>query len=361
MNNMKKTILLIMPVLLLCGCKVKEKEKEITVFSDTVTSIYTGKVKRKMPGGEGSALMDNDSKVEGLFEKGIFISGQAESVPYSVTYGDRVFSGIYTGEVADRLPAGNGTFTSDAFLFDGIWNNGMPDGKGTVSAEHFRIDTSSGILEGSYSGDINKGKAEGNGTFIYQDGRNEIQMAGNFTGSQFDGLMVKTVRYRDTDKSYLVNYRNGKPQESAASMISYLEGMRKESYCLSEAQYKFISDHSSLFAGTGNDKDMAVKYNDSFHPETFRESDKPALIKINNAVIRSVERYKTYAGPETVTSMIVQNSDGYYHLFFAWSVVNADRGDIVNITALPLCRSTLTSPEQDYPAIEAAGAVMTGG
>ena len=45
----------------------------------------------------------------------------------------------------------------------------------------------------------------------------------------------------------------------------------------------------------------------------------------------------------------------------AYGVTKADRGDIVDICALPLCKSTLTAPEKDYPAVDAAGAVVFGG
>ena len=56
--------------------------------------------------------------------------------------------------------------------------------------------------------------------------------------------------------------------------------------------------------------------------------------------------------------MIVQNPDGWYHLVFACSADAADKGDVMNFYALPLCRSTITAPEQDYPAIDAAGVAV---
>ena len=134
--------------------------------------------------------------------------------------------------------------------------------------------------------------------------------------------------------------------------------MRNESYCLSEAQLSFLSDHSALFEGT---ESQNLPEAGAFDYEAFKETDTPSLILISNAAVRSVQRYKPYADSDTVTSMIVQNNEGWYHLVFAYAVESADTGDSVNLYALPLCRSTLTAPEQDYTAIDAAGAVVIGG
>ncbi len=356
MYVMKKLLSVILPALLLAGCSVKEKEMEVTVFQNTVASVYTGKVKRKLPEGEGTAVLENNAVAEGLFEQGAWVSGTADKVPYSISYNNGMISGTYTGEVAEQLPSGSGTFTSDALTFEGTWNNGVPDGPGTLNAQNFQI----GALNGSYTGNVDKGMTEGNGTFVYSDDEHEITMEGSFAESMFDGLLTKTIDYGDTEKSYPVYYRRGQEQDDAAAMIAYLEGMRNESYCLSEAQMSFIKDHSALFEGTFTDKDLPKKYNE-FSQDSFKETDQPALILIKNAAIRSVQRYKPYKGADTVTSLIVENSDGWYHLVFAYGVTKADKGDIVDICALPLCKSTLTAPEKDYAAVDAAGAVVFGG
>ncbi len=356
---MKKAILLILPALLFAGCSVKNKEIEITVFHNPVPSVYTGKVKRKIPEGKGAALMDNEAKVEGIFEAGTFISGEAERVPYGLKENDQSISGIYTGEVSDQLPSGNGVFESDAYSYEGTWLGGVPDGTGVVTAEYFCIDTPSEVLEGSYSGDVSGGKAEGTGTFTYLQGNDQIEMKGTFSDNRFDGLLVKTIQYQDTVKAYPVYYENGELVQNAAATIAYLEGMRNESYCLSEAEITFISDHSALFEGNGTNADMTGN-SSIFDYAAFNEDSDPSLTIIRNAVIKSVERYKPYTGSDIVTSMIVQNSDGWYHLVFAYSVKDVSAGDTVNISALPLCRSTLTAPEQDYEAIDAAGAAIIG-
>ncbi len=360
MNSMKKAFLLTLTALFLIGCSVKEKELEITVFHNTVPSVYTGKVKKKLPDGEGTALLEKDARVKGMFEKGTWISGEAEKVPYSVTFNDQKVSGLYSGEVTDQLPSGNGVFESDTFSYDGTWIGGAPDGSGTLSAEQFCINTSSEVLEGSYSGEVSKGLAEGNGTFIYQDGNHEVEMTGSFSGSRFDGLLVKKIHYPDSDKSYPVYYQNGILQQNTTAVIAYLEGMRDESYCLSEAQLAFLSDHSALFEGNGSDTALSEANNTTFDYEAFNENSTPALIRISNAVIKSIQRYKPFADSDAVTSMIVQNQDGWYHLVFAYPVEDVSQGDTVSICALPLCRSTLTAPEQNYPAVDAAGAVIIG-
>ncbi len=361
MDNMKKMILLILPALLFTGCAVKEKEMEITVFGNTVPAVYTGRVKKKLPNGEGTALMENDAKAEGVFELGTYISGNIENTPYVITYRDQEISGIYTGEVNEQLPFGNGTFTSDTFSYTGIWTDGNPEGPGTVTAAEFSIDTPKEVLTGRYSGEYAGGQAEGSGTFTYQNGKEEVQLEGNFTDNQFDGPMTKTIRYQDTVKTYPVYYRNGRLQETAVAVIAYLEGMRNDSYCLSVEQLTFISDHSRQFEGNVKEADISALYNHTFDYAGFKDEDTPELILIRNAIVRSVQRYKPYDGADTVTSMIVQNNDGWYHLVFAYSAESADPGEYVDICALPLHRSTITAPEQDYPCIDAAGVYIIGG
>ena len=361
MNNMKKMILLILPGLLFTGCAVKEKEAEVTVFGNTVPAVYSGRVKKKLPNGEGTAILENDARAEGTFELGTYIAGKTDSVPYTITYMDQEISGTYTGEVSEQLPSGNGTFTADTLSYTGTWSAGAPAGTGTITASSFRIDTPAEVLEGSYTGDVQDTRAEGNGVFIYQSGNEEIQLEGGFTDNRFDGPMTKTVRYKDTVKTYPVYYRNGRLQETAVALIAYLEGMRNDSYCLNVEQLTFISDHSRQFEGKVKEEDISALYNHTFDYAGFKDEDTPELIMIRNAAVRSVQRYKPYDGADTVTSMIVQNNDGWYHLVFAYSEDSADPGEYVDICALPLHRSTITAPEQDYPCIDAAGVYVIGG
>ena len=352
---MKKLLLLILPAVLLAGCSVKEQETEITVFGNPMTAVYTGKVKRKVPNKEGSAVLSDDAAVEGIFADGVFVSGTADEVPYSTTFNTQTITGTYSGEVAETLPSGSGSFESDTFKYEGTWTGGTPDGTGTMTADQFSVGTGDSAVAGSYSGGVNQGLAEGTGTFTYQEGNSEIELTGTFAQNQYDGLMTKTIRYPDTEKSFPVYYSAGTLQESPAAMIAYLEGMRSESYCLSEAQLSFINDHTALFEGNGN---APESYSTAFDYESFADTDEPALIQISNAAVKSVQRYIPYEGADTVTSMIVQNHEGWYHLFFAYAVEDVNNGDTVNICALPLYRSTLTAPEEDYPAIDAAGALL---
>jgi hypothetical protein len=351
---MKKLLLLILPAVLLAGCSVKEQETEITVFGNPMTAVYTGKVKRKVPNKEGSAVLSDDAAVEGIFADGVFVSGTADEVPYSTTYNTQTITGTYSGEVAETLPSGSGSFESDTFKYEGTWTGGTPDGTGTMTADQFSVGTGDSAVAGSYSGGVNQGLADGTGTFTYQEGNNEIEMAGTFAKNQYDGLMTKTVRYPDTEKSWPVYYRNGTLQDSPAAMIAYLEGMRSESYCLKESQLSFINEHAALFEGNGE----APETDTAFDYEAFTEDDAPSFLQISYASVKSVQRYIPYEGADTVTSLIVQNQDGWYHLFFAYPVEDISNGDTVTICALPLCRSTLTAPEEDYPAIDAAGAVL---
>ena len=357
MNTMKKIVLLLLPVLLMTGCSAKEEPVDITVFGNSMPAVYTGKVRRKLPHGEGTAVMDHSVSAEGVFEKGTFVSGKTFSVPYSASFGEKNFTGVYTGEVAGTLPAGTGMFDAPDCSYNGTWTEGVPDGTGTLIVPEFTIDTPDGVLSGSYSGDVREGLAEGRGTFVYAADDGKTELDGGFSGNTFDGLLVKTVHYKNTDKSYPVLYEMGNLQDTAAARIAYLEGMRSESYCLSEEQFSYITEHAELFEGK-----MAAEpsYDEAFTYEGFSEGGSPALIRIEDAVVRSVQRYKPYEGADTVTTMIVQNNDGWYHLVFAYAVDAADTGDVVDICAMPLCRRTLSAPDQEYQAIDAAGAMIIG-
>ncbi|MBP3891964.1 MAG: hypothetical protein J6D29_07305 [Solobacterium sp.] len=354
---MKKRIFLLTLVLFLTGCMVKEEAIDITVFHNTLASTYSGRVKQKLPNGNGQAILENNAMVEGEFEEGIFISGEASQVPYSLTNNTQTIKGAYTGNVSNQLPNGEGSFEADAFSYQGSFVDGAIE-KGTLSASSFHIDTPFEVLEGNYNGDVLKGLAEGNGTFTYQENNTPIEISGTFTNNMFDGLLTKTIHYSNATKSYPVYYQKGWQLQTAVSMIAYLEGMRNTSYRLSEAQSTFISEHAALFEGEKKELDSSDEVNSSFSYEQFNETDAPNFIRIQNATIKSIQRYQPYEEANTVTSMIVQNADGWYHLVFAYSVDEVHRDDYVDIYALPLCRSTLTAPEQDYPAIDAVGAFV---
>lgn len=349
---MKKRILLLLFVLFLVGCSVTEQEAEILVFDQPVSSLYTGKVKQKIPNGEGFAKLE-DGTVEGQFENGTFISGSANNIPYQITFHNQEINGNYTGEVMNQFPNGLGTFESNDFSFEGTWIDGKPNGEGKVTASSFYIDSPIEILKGSYIGEINHSLAEGNGTFTYYENEDKIQMTGQFLNNMFNGTLVKTIEYKDTIKSFPVYYEKGHIIQTPASTIAYLEGMRKDSYCLSEAQLSFIKENSSIFEGKEN-----TQIDTTFNYDAFNENDEPQFIVIQNALVKSVQRYKPYTNADTVTSMIVQNHEGWYHLVFAYSVDTVNIDDTVTICALPLCRSTLTAIEQDYPAIDVAGAYI---
>lgn len=352
---MKQRLLILFLFLFLVGCSVKEEAYDITVFQKPVSSIYTGQVKQKLPHGNGFAKLDTDSTIEGTFEKGIFMSGNANHVAYSFSYQDYNANGYYTGEVLDQMPTGAGTFESDTFSYEGSWSNGNPDGIGKAKIDSFLIPSDTETLTGTYEGAIEDGKAQGDGIFTYQENESEIEMKGSFSQNQFHGSFLKTIHYPTTTRSYPVYYENGTLIQNPATMIAYLEGMRYESYCVSDTQFSFLLENTSIFEGSQQNSN---EINSSFDYTSFSEEDTPSLIRIENAEIKSIQRYKPYENADTVTSMIVSNVDGWYHLFFAYSVDTVDTGDVVDIIALPLCHRTLTSPEQDYPCIDGAGAYV---
>lgn len=355
---MKKLVPIVLSCIFLFGCSVSNQETEIIVFQNTVNATYSGRVKQKVPNGEGIALMEKDAKVEGTFEKGVFLSGNATNVSYQITYNNQSIDGLYSGTVENQLPTGNGTFQSDEFSYEGIWHDGNPDGTGTLVAKSFQIDTPNEAFIGNYEGEVNQYLAQGSGTFIYEKENEKIEIKGNFRDNMFDGLLMQTIHYPDTVKSYPVYYQKGWQLQNATSLIAYLEGMRNESYALSEAQSAFISQYDNLFEGKGKEKDFVDNYNQSFRFASFSNTDEPSFILIRNAQVMSIQRYKPYEDANTVTSMIVQNHEGWYHLVFAYSVEHCNQGETVDIYALPLCNTTLTAPEQDYPAIDAAGALV---
>lgn len=358
MEGMKKAVLLILPVLFLAGCTVKNKEMEITVFHTPMSAVYTGKVKRKLADGEGSARLENEAGVEGIFEKGTWISGEAEAVPYRVSYGDQTYSGSYTGSVSEEMPEGTGEFRSESFSYNGTWTNGAVDGTGTVSTPSFQMDTAEEVITGSYSGTIREGLAEGTGTFVYRDGEDEIQMEGSFVGNQYDGKLIRTIRTRGSERSYPVYYSKGSLLHTPASMIGYMEGMRQKSYCLNDDQLSFIENHEAMFDGSETVGKQSDEYDKAFAFGSFMDGSDPSLILIPDCLIQSIQRYKLREDTDPVTSMIVQNGDEWYHLVFAYSVDSAEQGDTVDVAAMPLCRTVLTAPEQDYPAIDAAGCAV---
>lgn len=123
------------------------------------------------------------------------------------------YSGVYTGELLDGLPRGQGSFTSmdqddDAFVYTGQWNAGAFDGEGKLEWENGRW----------RSGTFQDGLLNGPGQQYY----NNILV---FDGVYENHLMASGQLYDNSGQLfYEGEFREGQRMEDAAALEARIAG-----------------------------------------------------------------------------------------------------------------------------------------
>jgi hypothetical protein len=201
-------------------------------------SIYSGEIiKNKLIEGKGIVIKKDKSIFEGYFINGR-MRGEGRLIDSSGTVYQGSFKGkhivkegtviskggdqVYTGELQDNLPHGNGKETwSNGSTFKGNFRKGQRHGYG----EFVWSDAS------SYSGNFRRNRIEGIGVYTWRDGR-------RFEGYWKKNMMHGVGKFKWPDgKSYKGQFRRGKRQgfgieefENGRWYVGYWEGNEKHGH-----------------------------------------------------------------------------------------------------------------------------------
>ena len=172
MNMIKKTAPLLLALLLLGGCSQRDGTLELATPDGSVAGSYTGEEAEGLPEGQGTFTSENGWVYEGSFTAGAFGSGQVSDYPAPA------FAGSYTGAVEALVPQGEGELRWDGGSFTGSFDKGLPLAGKAVS---FPCDMIFGeaSVSGLYTGSLSNGRAEGEGSFTAAGARN-LRYEGSF-------------------------------------------------------------------------------------------------------------------------------------------------------------------------------------
>jgi len=125
--------------------------------------------------------------------------------------GDEKKDGKYVGDIENKVPNGQGTFTSpDGKKYDGEWKDGTYHGHGTYTF-------GKGKWEGDkYFGEYKNGKKDGQGTYTFSDGRKYV---GEFKDGKKHGQGTFTTPYGN---KYVGEFKDGK-QDGQGTLTSRFE------------------------------------------------------------------------------------------------------------------------------------------
>lgn len=203
---MKKNSVFFLALALCCLCACGEKKSAAAAPTTVVEELppvvegsdyvsarglrYEGECSASKSGGvyEGSGTFRSNEgwSYTGSFSGGVFGSGQAENLPYTLSFGGISIPGSYSGEVQELLPQGQGSFTArDGGSYSGSFAAGKAE-QGQAEALQARLYIGNNAAEGSYTGSIAGGAMDGQGVFVCETGR-ILRYEGGFSKGEPNG------------------------------------------------------------------------------------------------------------------------------------------------------------------------------
>ncbi len=172
MKRLRVAMLLLAFCLALSACGAREAEKmdfTLEINGDKINGSYTGPLKKGLPEGDG-IFKSKDFSYKGKFEGGLPAgSGNVKEMDYKLILDGESYKGLYEGEVQDGLPSGNGNFLENPrkgeLFYEGGWEEGIPEGSGTASQLPVTLEYSGSSYSGIYSGEVRDGNPGGEGSF----------------------------------------------------------------------------------------------------------------------------------------------------------------------------------------------------
>ncbi len=288
-----------------------------------------------------------------------------ESESISIVYKERTIEGVYTGELVDNVPNGEGTFEENnfhTFKYGGHWENGKLEGNGTLYCEYYEIKFpgESKNVVGTFEGTVQDGNAV-EGRFIAQDDQGSIYVYnGEFEELSFGGN-GKVVYESGTVHDGL--FEEGEFVEIPSQKINdYLEKISRSAYSkitcfhggISSKTLSFIDEWANYFgaytiwskehesrdtvkmnkSGLSNDFDFnkCLKNND-YNTKICRVNGSNEVLEYDDGAEFSITNC------EPINSIIVRNierpNEVYMCLHFGW-YPNMHHIKNVSICGLPV-------------------------
>ncbi|MBO6157877.1 MAG: hypothetical protein J6P72_01290 [Firmicutes bacterium] len=209
-------------------------------MEQTIQGTYNGSVDGLKPSGQGT-FDAPDTAFKGSFADGFPDNGIISGLPLTLKIGDNSFNGVYDGQIVNGALTGTGSFTSDAFSFDGLFRGGVPSDSRNAKIPYTLVYQDI-TYYGTYTGPVENLTPSGeNGVFDGAAGSEGyyLYFEGTFQdGGIWDGYL-KTNGYKMTFMSVNWNDQESTPFERTGSF----EGNIKNG--LGEGQATFSASNDS--------------------------------------------------------------------------------------------------------------------
>ena len=334
-------------MMLLGGC-TKKVENELVSFKidkETYDGKFTGVLEDKLPEGKGSVIVKEGKKewtYKGEFKKGkITGKGKFTDYPYELEYQGEEMNGNYSGEVKMGLPDGNGKFISDEkkieLEYDGEWKKGKLKGEGELEYNCFLVTYADTEYEGLFKGKTKDGRAEGEGSFE-ADSDSKFEYVGNWSNNLFHGNgVIKWEDDKGKERKYDGTYKEGEFTPTNLEVYKVI-GQVEPKFVVSEDTEKFIKEHKELF--TTKNYDKIKKYVDE--SVTIKKIKKTAskydnkIMKLNNYEILQIFEEEIFKD-KTLTTILATDSNynDYCYIYYIGELKNKYEGSRITCYGVP--------------------------
>lgn len=322
----------------------------------TYDGIYTGALMDGKLEGDCvfTAKGDNEWVYEGTIKDRSFSKGQLSDFPMSISYEKTEIEGLYNGDVEADSISGIGHFVSKDGKFDynGEWKDGELSGKGTLKYDGYIVHFSYVDRTGLYSGDVINGIPIGEGSFTAtNDEGNTYTYTGEWDNGIFNGQGKR--EFKDI-KEYPIengNFTNGDFTPDKLDYIKYLGSSEELEYVVNDKAESFIKDHDDLFPV--EDNSILTEYVDTeltyekYMKAPYEYGDK--LMKITGYKVEQIWEYPD-AGYEHVSEMILSKDYGnkIFRVFYLASTPDTYEGSTVTVYGLPVASSSYANTSNGF-------------
>ncbi len=340
-------------------------------------SSFTGTLVGGIPKGDGTFEIvsgDDVIRLQGYYNSEKKFSGTVENYPLSFGYNDFIFEGRYTGELRFDFPDGEGEFRSEGenyYLYSGTWSSGSPVGPGTLFTNCASFSSSDGsnylaVYNGgiensqfsgegdmtigdevsggySYSGGWKDGAFSGKGTLIcYDPTGNGYTYEGNFSEGAYNGE-GRLIFDNPNVIKYIGSFENGNFRPNPSELITAFCSAGSSSAEFTEQVRNYLKSHQESLL-THKTDDLYFGSGFSYESYSQTESNTDDRCFSTTVILLQKTEYDASVFGYPVTELLGYANGGryVYYGYYLGSLSDAESGDIIRITAYPLCFSSYT-------------------
>lgn len=279
----------------------------------------------------------------------LFFAGCTQNVKnkeITIIYDGKTLTGYYTGTLNNGVPDGEGTFVSKSeernFDYNGQWEKGNIVGNGKLTDTKYVVYFTDVERIGEFSGDVKDGKAHGNGTFKATNEENEKYIyTGEWKNGLWDGQGVQ--KFENTD--YYVRtgtFTDGEFTPNKLEFIKSVGDCDTMRFTPTEKAEEFIKMHSNFFptevsADITEYIDNTITYKNLIKSPS-KYGDK--LIKLSNYQILQIWEEQEAWGYTCTTFLACSSTfDDYVFGYYLGELPSVYEGSWVTIEGLPISNS----------------------